>query len=100
MTLGATLATGGEAAIAAAGYSMLWYLRRRAQSSEPRQLSKFVATVLVGAAVGIAMGVAGIDVTQGSVEARLVAYAGAVSLVEAVIKSIRDAYKSRTGREA
>lgn len=89
-----------EPALAAAGYSLLWYLRRRVETGESFDPAKFLATLLVGVGAGIAMEIAGIDVTQGSVEARLVAYAGVVSVVEALLKSLRDAYKSRSGREA
>lgn len=89
-----------EPALAAAGYSLLWYGRRRTQTGETFDASKFAATVLVGIAAGIGMAWAGIDVSQGTIETRLVAYAGAVSVIEALLKSIKDAYKSRVGREA
>jgi len=91
-----------EATVAAGGYSAAWYARNKAQNSAIKwDPTKALATIATGAVIGAGLAVTGMDVNAGTVQARLIAYAGAVSVIEALIKSVRDAYKPRlTGREA
>lgn len=71
-------------------YGGVWFMRARAKDDEPFDPSKFGATLLVGALVGASLGIANQEVTQSGIETQLVAYAGLITLVEGVIKTIRE----------
>lgn len=77
-----------EAAAMAATYSLLVYARKYSLDAETFQPYKFAATMAVGVAVGIGMALAGEDVTQAAMFARLTALAGTIVIVENVAKLI------------
>lgn len=70
-------------------YSTVWYLRRRGQG-EPFEISKAVATAIVGAVIGASMVLAGDPLRELTLEQKLVAYAGVISLVQAIVKSVNE----------
>jgi hypothetical protein len=85
-----------NAAAAAAIYSLLWFARNRAKNPEEAFMpSKFLSTVVVGVFIGVAMSVQGMSVTQENVEVQLAMMAGAVTLVEAVFKTVLDSARRR-----
>jgi len=76
------------AMIAGAGYGVLFYVKAHQNSGEEFDYWKFGATVLLAALIGVAMGAAGMPVTQASLEVQLAAYVGYVVVLETVLKLI------------
>ena len=76
------------AAIAGAGYGVLFYVKARQSSEEEFDYWKFGATVLLAALIGIAMGTAGMPVTQATVEVQIAAYVGYIVVLETTLKLI------------
>lgn len=74
---------------AALVYSVVFYAKNYA-GDEPEKFEwkKFTATLIVGLIIGIASGLAGIDVTQQFIYEQLAMYAGTIALVETIIKAI------------
>lgn len=79
----------------AAIYSTVFYTKKRLRNDEPFDQTKFIATVVVGAAVGASLKLAGIELTAGTLESTLATYAGTIALVESLVKSIWRAYQRR-----
>lgn len=76
------------AMIAGAGYGVLFYVKAQQNSGEEFNYEKFGATVLLAAIIGLAMGVAGMPVTQVTLEVQLAAYVGYVVVLETILKLI------------
>lgn len=88
-----------ESAGMAAMYSLLVYSRKYSLDAETFRPYKFAATLAVGIAVGVGMGLAGENVTQAEVFARLTALTGTIVLVENVVKLLwRQAQSVSTNR--
>lgn len=79
------------AAVSAGVYSVVWYARRREQG-EKLKPSKMLATVIVGAVIGVGMVLAGEPLRELAITEKLVAYTGVISLVQAVVKTINDRF--------
>lgn len=79
------------AVVSALVYSTVWYARRREQG-EPLQPAKMVATLIVGAAIGVSMILVGEPLRELSLEQKLVAYAGVISLVQGVVKTANERF--------
>lgn len=77
-----------EAALMAAGYSVLVYSRKYSTHGEDFRPYKFAATVAVGILVGVGMALSGQEVTQAELFARLTALAGTVVILENIIKLV------------
>lgn len=73
---------------AAVVYAALWYSRAYARTGEPFDATKFAATVLVGALVGLGLSLTGDSATPEDIEARFLLYVGVISLVEALLKAV------------
>ena len=82
------LAKGLMAAIAAAMYASIWYMRAR-QKGEDFDYEKYFSTVIVGFGIGFSLGLAGDLVTFTTVESQLAGYAGMVAMVEGVLKVLK-----------
>jgi len=76
------------ATLAGAGYGVLFYVKAQQNSGEEFDYWKFGATVLLAALIGVAMGAAGMPVTQTTLEVQLAAYIGYVVVLETVLKLI------------
>ncbi len=76
------------AAIAGAGYGVLFYVKARQSSGEEFDYWKLGATVLLAAIIGIAMGAAGMPVTQATVDVQFAAYVGYIVVLETTLKLI------------
>jgi uncharacterized membrane protein YfcA len=76
------------AVVSAILYASVWYARARRKGREKFNHEKFVATLIVGACAGAGMGVAGVDVTAAGVESALITYAGIITLVEGILKTV------------
>lgn len=84
-----------ESMLAALVYSVLWYARSHAKHGEEFNGRKFAATLVVGGGVGLVLAVSGVAVTAVGLEERLLLYAGVISLVEAVLKTVFAEYRQR-----
>ncbi|RKY68967.1 MAG: hypothetical protein DRQ24_11225 [Candidatus Latescibacterota bacterium] len=74
------------AIVAAAIFASAGYLK--SSGTENFDATKFSATVLVGAIVGVVMYFGGVPVTEANVIEQLAAYAGIVAVVENILKAI------------
>lgn len=89
-TLGASLS-------AAFVYSVLWYARAYAKNGEPFRPRKFIATLIVGLFIGTIAWSADVVLTEKGFLARMAVYAGLISLVEAVLKTVYNEWYRITG---
>lgn len=69
-------------------YSLVWYSRSHLAKGEEFDPVKFAATVMVGAGVGVALGMAGGAYTEATIAEQFALYIGVISVVEAVLKSM------------
>lgn len=76
------------AAIAGAVYGVLFYIKAQQNSGEDFDNTKFGATVLLAAIIGVAMSATGMPVTQATLEVQIAAYVGYVVVLETVLKLI------------
>ena len=74
------------AILASIAYAMTHYFKKAGK--EKFSVTKFLATVIVGAIVGVVMYTQNVPITEESFETQFIAYAGLVALVENVIKII------------
>lgn len=88
------LLTAAEGAAYAAVYAALWYARRRQHENEDFDPAKFGATVVLGAALGVAMALAGDPLSQADIEAKLVVYAGLLTVLTPIIRMVLDGLRS------
>lgn len=84
-------------ALAGIVYGLLWYSRQRSKDKarndgafESFNPYKLGSTVVIGAAIGASVSASGAPIDQASFEQQIVAYTGAISLTEAVLKSAAD----------
>jgi uncharacterized membrane protein YfcA len=80
------------AVVAGIVYGALWYARNRYRPDEGEGFRplKFAATLAVSALVGLGAGLAGDPLGYTAIEQQLLAYAGAISLLEALLKTAFD----------
>lgn len=77
------------AAISAAGYSLVFYIKKRAKESpDSFDPYKLASTVVVGIAVGISFGLSGVDFGATDIQNQIAMYAGSVAVVESVLKTL------------
>jgi len=74
------------AVVAAIVFALSGYLK--SAKDEEFDATKFIATVLVGALVGVVLYVKGAAITEEAVATQFAAYAGIVVIVENVIKAV------------
>ncbi len=86
----------GFGVVAGAVYGLIWYARNSQKpDDEPFQPTKLAATLVVGAVVGGVLAGTGGSVESMTVESRLIAYAGAITLTEGVLKTGFDWYRNQ-----
>lgn len=94
MTIQAALGTIIVAIIAAASYAATQYLKRiPTDHPEAFDKTKFLATVTLGALIGMVSALNGVIPDQTNVELQLILYAGATVIIENVIKIIYEMLK-------
>lgn len=76
------------AVIAAVVYALVWYAKTWATAPEPFNYTKFIATLIVGAFVGLVASFAGNPITKEAIETQLLAYGAVTALVETILKTI------------
>lgn len=81
----------GTAAVAAAVYASIWYMRAR-QKGEEFDYKKYLSTVIVGFGIGFFLGLMGDVVSFDTVQEQLAGYAGAVAMVEGILKVLKEKY--------
>lgn len=91
------LATVGTALLASVIYSFAFYAKST-QDLDPEnfQPKKFIATLLVGAVVGVSMELGGGALAFESFQTELAAMAGTIAIVESLIKAIYRSVKKKT----
>lgn len=76
---------------AATLYSLLWYGRQVIDPTKPTpeyDPFQLVATLIVGAGVGVASLVSGIEITQAGLDAQLLSYGFLIAVIEQVGKGV------------
>lgn len=77
------------AAFSAAGYSLVFYVKKRAKESRDEfNPYKLASTVIVGVFVGISLQLSGVDFGQEQLAAEIGTYTGTVALLESVLKTL------------
>lgn len=73
-------------------YSLLWYGRQVIDPTKPTpdryDPFQLVATMIVGAGVGVASLVSGVEITQAGLDAQLLSYGFLIAVVEQVGKAL------------
>ncbi len=72
-------------------YSLLWYGRQVIDPTKPTpeyDPFQLVATLIVGAGVGVASLVSGVEITQAGLDAQLLSYGFLIAVVEQVGKGV------------
>lgn len=72
-------------------YSLLWYGRQVIDPTKPTpeyDPFQLVATLIVGAGVGVASLVSGIEITQAGLDAQLLSYGFLIAVIEQVGKGV------------
>jgi len=90
MSIHATAIPVLEGVAYAAIYAVIWFARRRQSDGESFDPHKFAATVVLGAVIGGALAIAGDPLNQATVETKLVAYAGLLTVITPVIRMAAD----------
>lgn len=84
------------AVVAAIIYSLSMYVKK-ALSDNPESFdwTKFLATAIWGAIVGLVMQSSGLPITEQSVEEKIAAYAGLIAITENILKIVWRAISRR-----
>lgn len=68
-------------------YSFLFYAKKRAgKDTEPLDVRKLTATLVVGGVIGVFYGFYGIPIDKPTIMEQLATYAGTIALVESALK--------------
>jgi hypothetical protein len=82
------------AVFAAIIYSLVFYAKALVKDGDKFDPVKFFSTLIVGAAIGIALSLAKNPFSQEALEAQLAIYASTIALVETILKIVWEAVKS------
>jgi len=99
------------AVLASIGYAALFYVKSELPDLADKSLeetikiflsrfnyTKFIATLLVGIAVGLIVSIRGDPLTQETFELQIAVYGAYVATVENILKTIYRAWKTRAGK--
>lgn len=76
-------------------YSLMFYIKKKANTGgDDFQPKKLAATLIVGAVVGVFYGYYGMAITQATISQQLATYAGTIALVESALKFIVRVYRN------
>jgi hypothetical protein len=81
-------------------YGLVFYAKALVKDGAQFEPVKFFSTLLVGAAVGVALVLAGNPLSQEAIEAQLLANAAVVALVETLVKIVWEAVKGGIVKKA
>ena len=79
------------ACITGALYSVIWWSTKRIDPTKPDfsfDPIQLVATVIIGAFVGVMAAYSGSEITQMSIETQLVAYGSVIAVLERILKTV------------
>ena len=72
-------------------YSVIWWSTKRIDPTKPDfsfEIMPLLATVIIGAFVGVMAAYSGSEITQMSVETQLVAYGSVIAVLERILKTV------------
>lgn len=79
------------ACLTGALYSVIWWSTKRIDPTKPDfsfDPIQLVATVIIGAFVGVMAAYSGSEITQMSIETQLVAYGSVIAVLERILKTL------------
>ena len=79
------------ACLTGALYSVIWWSTKRIDPTKPDfsfDPIQLVATVIIGAFVGVMAAYSGSEITQMSIETQLVAYGSVIAVLERILKTV------------
>lgn len=86
------------ACLTGALYSIIWWSTKRIDPTKPDfsfDPISLVATMVIGAGVGIAATFTGSPITQMSIETQLVAYGSVIAVLERILKTLYNYLENR-----
>ena len=72
-------------------YSIIWWSTKRIDPTKPDfsfEIMPLLATVIIGAFVGVMAAYSGSEITQMSIETQLVAYGSVIAVLERILKTV------------
>ena len=72
-------------------YSVIWWSTKRIDPTKPDfsfEIMPLIATVIIGAFVGVMAAYSGSEITQMSIETQLVAYGSVIAVLERILKTL------------
>lgn len=75
-----------QSCIAAAGYSLLFYFKKRQKSSEPFKWRKAASTVVIGVVVGLGYATSGVLPSQADISAQLATMGATIAAADQLMK--------------
>lgn len=72
-------------------YSVIWWSTKRIDPTKPDfsfEIMPLIATVIIGAFVGVMAAYSGSEITQMSIETQLVAYGSVIAVLERILKTV------------
>lgn len=79
------------ACLTGALYSVIWWSTKRIDPTKPDfsfDPIQLIATVIIGAFVGVMAAYSGSEITQMSIETQLVAYGSVIAVLERILKTL------------
>ena len=72
-------------------YSIVWWSTKRIDPTKPDfsfEIMPLIATVIIGAFVGVMAAYSGSEITQMSIETQLAAYGSVIAVLERILKTL------------
>lgn len=72
-------------------YSVIWWSTKRIDPTKPDfsfEIMPLIATVIIGAFVGVMAAYSGSEITQMSIETQLAAYGSVIAVLERILKTL------------
>ena len=72
-------------------YSIVWWSTKRIDPTKPDfsfEIMPLIATVIIGAFVGVMAAYSGSEITQMSIETQLAAYGSVIAVLERILKTV------------
>ena len=79
------------ACLTGALYSVIWWSTKRIDPTKPDfsfEIMPLIATVIIGAFVGVMAAYSGSEITQMSIETQLAAYGSVIAVLERILKTV------------